>query len=170
MSSALLLSPRVTPEVVQSSGTRGSQLEALHLKLSSQSSLPLPGISQGPSHLLQGTGPSTPPTQDPSSLSSASKYYRFKLLPPWHQAPHTFRSQVFIHPHHERPATRTPEKQHALWKDYFQTLNPLWSKAHARQQGQYALVCKVCGLLSLRCSLGQKCPVEPAPSPASLES
>lgn len=100
-SSALFLLPRVSPEFHLQKPRR--QFKTHCLKLSSRMGL-LPGVLRGPRRLLPGAvslnskGGVLLQHVSQLSLSSSSRYSGFKLLPPWHQVPHAFGSQVFIPP------------------------------------------------------------------------
>lgn len=99
---------RVSPEFHLQKPRR--QFKTHCLKLSSRMGL-LPGVLRGPRRLLPGAvslnskGGVLLQHVSQLSLSSSSRYSGFKLLPPWHQVPHAFGSQVFI------PPTTTTKKQ-----------------------------------------------------------
>lgn len=97
----IFLLPRVSPEFHLQKPRR--QFKTHCLKLSSRMGL-LPGVLRGPRRLLPGAvslnskGGVLLQHVSQLSLSSSSRYSGFKLLPPWHQVPHAFGSQVFIPP------------------------------------------------------------------------
>ena len=147
----MLLPPRVTPGRSFCKTLR-SQDETQCFNLSSQSGLRFPGVLQGPHCLLPGAGSLSSKKSallrrmSPLSLSRSSRYFRFKLLPPPHQVPHTFRSQVFIPPTSSMKGQPCGHWRSSAfcWKDYFPTLNSLQTDLYAHVY--FTRACEVCAL------------------------